>query len=65
MVFVQDMREKEGAYLESDVKIRMNSIHNMLSLIEEQRPVVINDYHQRITERVTTYLASFSKIKSR
>lgn len=62
---VQDMREKEGNYLASDIRTRMNSIHNMLLLIEERRPTVVDDYHQRITERLATYTAHFAEIKSR
>lgn len=59
---VQKRRGEEGRNLENDIKNRINSIHNMLLLIEERRPQVINEYQARIYERITEFTSHLIRL---
>ena len=52
---VLNMRKEEGKDLLFDIKNRIISNENMLSLIKERRPQVINEYRERILERIIEY----------
>lgn len=55
---VIDMRQSEGDILINDIKKRINLVDNMLLLIEERRPTIINDYRNRILKRIEEYMES-------
>ena len=52
---VQKRRSEEGENLINDIKNRINYVHNMLLLIKERRPQIVNDYRNRIYERIKEY----------
>lgn len=61
---VLHMREQEGSHLAHDIKSRMNSVHNMLLLIKEQRPQVVKEYRERIRQRIIEYTGGLTETDS-
>lgn len=53
---VRKMREEEGSFLINDIKKRLTSIENMVSLVEGRRIHVIDEYRERIEKRIETYM---------
>ncbi|HEX6593880.1 MAG TPA: YicC/YloC family endoribonuclease [Bacillota bacterium] len=53
---VLQMRQEEGRFLINDIKKRMKSIQDMLLLVEGRRKYVIQEYRERIEERLVEYL---------
>ena len=57
---VKKMREAEGEFLQDDIQERMESIHHLIKRLEEQRPIVIEEYRRRIHERLENYVGHFT-----
>ncbi|HLR80262.1 MAG TPA: YicC/YloC family endoribonuclease [Bacillota bacterium] len=56
------MRQEEGRFLMADIKKRMKSIRNMLLLVEGRRKYVIQEYRERIEERLVDYLGDSASV---
>jgi uncharacterized protein (TIGR00255 family) len=46
------MRQKEGESLKADLLVHCEAIQRNLTVVKARAPVVVKDYHQRLTERV-------------
>lgn len=55
---VIDMREKEGGFLAKDIEARSQLIHNMLDSIERRSPNVVEEYRQKLEQRMKELLNS-------
>lgn len=55
-------REKEGLFLREDLISRLKNIETEVKLIEEAQPLVIEEYHNRIKERVLYYTKDLANI---
>ncbi len=53
----QEMREREGAAMARDLESNIAEIRKHLGEIEARAPQVLQDYRQRITDRVNQHLA--------
>lgn len=54
---VLSARIKEGDFLLKDVQDRMKTVHQTVSLLDELKPKVIEEYRQRITERINHFIS--------
>lgn len=54
---VKEMRLSEGQFLEKDLRTRLELVKKTIQNIEEQRPVVINAYKERIWNRIEQHLS--------
>ncbi|HBN27452.1 MAG TPA: YicC family protein, partial [Clostridiaceae bacterium] len=52
-----DMRQVEGKRLESDILLRCDLISNYVEEIESRADSVVDEYREKIKQRVTEYLA--------
>lgn len=50
------MRETEGAHLHADIKERLLSLRRRVALLEELAPAVVDDYHRKLKQRLSTLL---------
>ncbi len=53
---VAEMREREGDAMARDLTVNLNDIRKHLAEIETRAPQVLQDYKQRITDRVNQHL---------
>ena len=51
------MRQKEGERLKEDLLSRMDTIENLTRAIASRAPLVTKEYREKLTERITEYLA--------
>ena len=49
---VNKMRLAEGEELQRDMQVRIDSIENMLHIIEERAPQVVSEWHEKLTTRL-------------
>ncbi|MDR4508897.1 MAG: YicC family protein [Candidatus Brocadiaceae bacterium] len=52
-----EMRCVEGAYLEKDIEQRKTFVFSMLEKFETRMPIVVQEYSQRLQNRITSLLA--------
>jgi len=50
------MRENEGKRLKEDLQARASSVRHLLEKLESRRPVVVNEYKDRIRTRIEDYV---------
>ncbi|SFG23406.1 TIGR00255 family protein [Halobacillus alkaliphilus] len=50
------MRENEGERLSEDLQARVSSVSQLLEKLESRRPVVVNEYKDRIRTRIEDYV---------
>jgi uncharacterized protein (TIGR00255 family) len=55
---VLNMREKEGRFLAEDLEVRCQLIQNMLDDIEKRSPTVVEEYRQKLKQRMKELLSS-------
>lgn len=53
------MRQQEGAATAEDMRQNAETISTQLAAIKERAPAIVEDYRQRLTERLTKTLAEF------
>src|SRR5699024_12501678 len=56
------LRQEEGRFLMADTKKRVKSIRHMLLLVEGRRKYVIQEYRERIEERLVDYLGDSASV---
>jgi uncharacterized protein (TIGR00255 family) len=59
---VKEMRMSEGQYLEKDLRTRLELVKKTIQNIDEQRPVVINAYKERIWNRIKQHLSEIDEM---
>ena len=57
---VKRMRETEGEFLQTDIHKHIEVIHHLVKRLEEQRPLVIEEYRKRIHSRLEDYVGDFT-----
>lgn len=55
-----DARVKEGENLKNDIISKLDNMLENVSFIEERAPQIIKEYHEKLTGRVSEYLADSS-----
>jgi len=53
-----DARLKEGEHLKNDIIAKLDGLEKAIVLIEERSPLVVDEYRNRITEKVTELLGN-------
>lgn len=59
---VQAMRQREGMNLKKDMLKRMQTIHNMVLSLEESQPIIVENYSERVKERIHLYIDDSAQI---
>lgn len=59
---VKRMRETEGEFLQADIQKRIEVIYHLTKRLEEQRPLVIEEYRKRIHNRLEDYVGDFTAV---
>jgi len=57
-----EMRKAEGAFLEKDILMRLDTLDTLTVALEELRPLVIKEYQERILKRMNVYLDNNNEI---
>ena len=57
-----EMRRAEGAFLQKDLKERLQVLEETMNRLQHIRPKVIETYRERINKRITDHLAAYSTI---
>lgn len=51
-----EMRAREGAKLEADIREKLDNIEQMVSVVEARSPETVREYRERLTERMNEVL---------
>ena len=55
-----DARVKEGENLKNDIIVKLDNMLENVSFIEKRAPEIINEYHERLKDKVSEYLKDSS-----
>ena len=60
-----EMRQEEGAHLQKDLDDRLQGIHKLTQTIQERQPVVLEEYRNRLKEKLKTLTEGMELDESR